>query len=367
MKKTVFLLAFLIHGLHTHAQDPATLLRLVRMPLQSILTEYPNKTGQVINNEADARFTPSQLHPAFYGSFDWHSSVHSHWMLIRTLRVSPQIELKDSIMTAIAQTLTPENLQAEADYFERPGGASYERTYGWAWLLKLDEELLRLSESVDTPADIAARAAEWHRHMKPLTQTIVKRWKDYLPKMTYADRIGTHTNSAFALGFAIDWATASGDLDFAERLRQKALTLYGNDRSVPASWEPNATDFFSPSLIEADLMRRVLPAESYAKWLEAFFTPEGLRNLCTPPIVSDLNDYHIVHLVGLSFSRAWCMAAIARSVPAESPTSRQLKEAAAVHYEQGMQQIFRSNYGGDHWLGSFAAYACEEIGRESPK
>ena len=362
MKKVAVLVFLLLSSaMGSRAQDVATLLRLARMPLKSIGVEYPNKTGQVINDEADARLTPSELHPVFYGSFDWHSSVHSHWMLVHTLRIAPDIIIRDSIVAALDHSFTAEKLRVEAAYFDRPGGASFERTYGWAWLLKLDEELLRLATDPATAPSLAAQADRWHRDMAPLTEAIVARWKAYLPKMTYADRIGTHSNSAFGMSIALDWAVATGERDFEQQLRQKAMDIYARDKAVPADWEPNPTDFFSPSLMEADLMRRVMPAEAYAEWFGQFFTPAGLAHLCVPPIVSDLNDYHIVHLVGLSFSRAWCMAAIAKSFAADSAVARQLREAAVVHYEQGMQQIFRSNYGGDHWLGTFAAYAYEEM------
>ena len=361
MRRIVTIISLLLSVYLLSAQDSSTLLRLVRMPLKSITTEYPNKTGQVINDEADARLTPSQLHPVFFGSFDWHSSVHSHWMLVHTLRIVPDLAMMDSIVAALDHSFTAEKLATEAAYFDRPGGATFERTYGWAWLLKLDEELLRLSQDAAVSSHLASRAAEWHRHMSPLSRTIVARWKAHLSKMTYADRIGTHSNSAFAMAFAYDWAVAMGDSCFRDSLRQKALDLFAKDRTIPAEWEPNATDFFSPSLQEADLMRRIMPADTYRQWFEQFFTTEGLERLCTPPIVSDLNDYHIVHLVGLSFSRAWCMGAIARALPANDGIGMRMRQAAKRHYEEGMKQIFNSNYGGDHWLGSFAAYAYEEI------
>ncbi|WP_077085306.1 DUF2891 family protein, partial [Porphyromonas gingivalis] len=244
MRRIVTIISLLLSVYLLSAQDSNTLLRLVRMPLKSITTEYPNKTGQVINDEADARLTPSQLHPVFFGSFDWHSSVHSHWMLVHTLRIVPDLAMMDSIVAALDHSFTAEKLAAEAAYFDRPGGATFERTYGWAWLLKLDEELLRLSQDAAVPSHLASRAAEWHRHMSPLSRTIVARWKAHLPKMTYADRIGTHSNSAFAMAFAYDWAVAMGDSCFRDSLRQKALDLFAKDRTIPAEWEPNATDFF---------------------------------------------------------------------------------------------------------------------------
>lgn len=343
------------------AQEDSTLLRLVRMPLKSITVEYPNKTGQIINDAADAKLTPSELHPAFFGSFDWHSSVHSHWMLVQTLYTHPDISLRDSIVGALDNSLTTQKLLKEAEYFDRPLGAAFERTYGWAWLLKLDEGLIRLSQAENASPELTKKARNWHDNMKPLTTSIVKRWKAYLPKMTYADRIGTHSNSAFALGFALDWAELVEDTEFASAIRAKALDLYSRDKDIPAEWEPNATDFFSPSLTEADLMSRVLSPAVFAQWMKNFLTPQGIRNLITPPTVSDLNDYHIVHLVGLSFSRAWCMASIAKALPNTDPIKGVFEVSARKHYDIGMGQIFRSNYGGDHWLGTFSAYARQQM------
>ena len=365
MKKAIVLLMItMMTQALAYGQDEATLLRLVRLPLKSISVEYPNKTGQVINDEADAKKTPSELHPVFFGAFDWHSSVHSHWMLVHTLHTTPTISLRDSIVATLDHSLVAEKLQVEADYFDRPGGAGYERTYGWAWLLKLDEALVRLARDKATDTELARLAQKWHTNMKPLTQSIVKRWKAYLPKMTYADRIGTHTNSAFGLAFALDWADLVGDKDFAEALRRKATDLYAKDSLLPAEWEPNATDFFSPSLIEADLMKRVLAPEAYVAWVKGLFSFRGLERVCTLPIVSDLSDYHIVHLVGLSFSRAWCMASVAKALPEGDRLKARFEASALEHYEAGMSQIFRSNYGGDHWLGTFAAYAFDQMKKD---
>lgn len=182
--------------------------------------------------------------------------------------------------------------------------------------------------------------------------------------MTYADRIGTHTNSAFGLAFALDWADLVGDKDFAEALRRKATDLYAKDSLLPAEWEPNATDFFSPSLVEADLMKRVLAPEAYVAWVKGLFSFKGLERVCTLPIVSDLSDYHIVHLVGLSFSRAWCMASVAKALPEGDRLKARFEASALEHYEAGMSQIFRSNYGGDHWLGTFAAYAFDQMKKD---
>lgn len=362
MKKILLsLLAFGAFLSTVNAQEERILLPLVRLPLKAITTEYPNKTGQIINNEQEAHETPSQLHPVFYGSFDWHSSVHSHWMLVRTLRRTPQISLRDSIISALENSFTQEKLLAEANYFSRPLAATFERTYGWAWLLRLDMELASVAQRKSADPDLAERASRWHQYMQPLTEYIVRNWQEYLPKMTYPDRIGTHANSAFALSFAYDWAIARNNEPFAQAIRARALALFSNDRAIPAAWEPNPTDFFSPALMEANLMRQLLPQQDFIVWLGEFLTEDGVENLSKLPIVADLNDYHIVHLVGLSFSRAWCMSSIAAALPSGHPLKERWQQSAEEHYTQGMNQIFKSNFGGDHWLGSFAAYAYDQM------
>ncbi|WP_287336995.1 DUF2891 family protein, partial [Porphyromonas sp.] len=199
----------------------------------------------------------------------------------------------------------------------------------------------------------------WATHVDILSDKIVAKWKAYLPKMTYPNRIGTHSNSAFALAFAIDFARARGDKEFEQALIAKARQLHLGDKKAPAEWEPNATDFFSPTLMVADLMTRVLPQREYVRWLSTYFTPQGINRLCEKPVVSDLTDYTIVHLVGLAYTRAWTMARISGYLPQGHPLKARFARTSAQMYAHGMDQIFRSDYGGDHWLATFARYAEE--------
>jgi hypothetical protein len=334
------------------------LKRLIEMPLKNIYVEYPNKTGHTFVDSTDLRLSPRDLHPAFYGCFDWHSAVHSHWMLCEVLRTNPQLAEREAILEAFDKHFTESNMLAEATYFDRKLAGSYERTYGWAWLLKLSEELHRLA-SEENDAELQGKAKVWSRHVDLLADKIVQKWKLYLPKVNYPNRIGTHSNSAFALAFAIDYARSRGDQDFEQALLQKARELHASDRHVPAEWEPNATDFFSPSLMVADLMTRVLPQREYVRWLSSYFTPAGIDRLCQRPQVSDLTDYTIVHLVGLAFTRAWTMARIAQYLPKGHALKVRFTRASRELYRHGMSQIFNSNYGGDHWLATFARYADE--------
>lgn len=348
----VFLFSLL--GVKGYAQKltPEIASKLAEMPMGCIEKEYPNKTAHVINNENEAKLTPRELHPSFYGCFDWHSSVHGHWMLVRLLKTMPELPNAEKIRKVLNESFKKENIIAETNYFEKyEGGKSYERTYGWAWLLKLDEELSGWDD---------ADARQWHENMQPLTQTIVKLWKEYLPKETYPNRTGVHPNSAFAIGFAIDWAKQTNDTDFEQRLTEKAKLFYLNDEKTPAYLEPNGSDFFSPSLEIADLMRRVLPALEFATWFDGFYDERGIERICEIPHVSDITDYQIVHLVGLSLSRAWCMKHVATVLPANHPTKNLFKKTSDKLLENALPLVFGGNYGGDHWLASFAVMALED-------
>lgn len=325
--------------------------QLAQLPLSCIQQEYPNKTAHIINNADEAAMSPAELHPSFYGCFDWHSSVHGHWMLVKLLKDYPQMENRGEIIKVLNQSFDADNLQAEADYFTRYDNAKFfERTYGWAWLLKLDEELLTWQSEL---------ALKWHRNLQPLTQQIVKTWKEYLPNQTYPNRTGVHPNSAFALGFAIDWARTAGDEAFEEQLTSKALEFYANDRKTPAYLEPDGADFFSPSLMIADLMTRVFEPRVFHKWFNSFYTKQSIANISLAPSISDINDYQIVHLVGLSFSKAWCMKNIAEKLPSGNSKGKHFKTTADELLEGAFPLIFQGNYGGDHWLASFAVMALQ--------
>jgi len=326
-------------------------VQLSEKPLHCISQEYPNKTAHIINNASEVPLSPKDLHPAFYGCFDWHSSVHGHWMLVRLLKTKPGLSGAKDIENILDHSFTKENLQTEADYFTKYQlTTTFERTYGWAWLLKLDEELATWNHP---------KAKTWHQNLKPLTDKILTAWKTYLPKQTYPNRTGVHPNTAFAMAFALDWARATEDKDFENQLIEKAKYFYLKDEKTPAYLEPDGSDFFSPSLEIADLMRRVLPQKDFVLWLNRFYERRSLENIEKIPVVSDLSDYQTVHLVGLSFSKAWCMKGITKSLPDRHPLKKSFRRTADVFLNNGLPLLFQGNYGGDHWLASFAVYALE--------
>lgn len=326
-------------------------VRLSELPLKCIGNEYPNKTAHVINDSLEAHYLPQELHPVFYGCFDWHSSVHGHWMLVKLLKTNLTLSNNKRIIDMLDYSLDADKLQEEANYFSKFKSAeSFERTYGWAWLLKLDEELA----TWDSPL-----AKKWHENLQPLTKQIVNLWKKYLPKQTYPNRTGVHPNSAFALGFAIDWARCVKDTDFELQLVEKSKQFYLADKNTPAYLEPDGTDFFSPSLEIADLMRRVISPTEYHKWIRKFYTEKSIENVCQIPDVSDINDFQIVHLIGLSFSKAWCMKNISKQLPKGSSLSRRFYAASEQLLDKALPYVFEGNYGGEHWLASFAIMAME--------
>lgn len=346
---TLFFILIAVNGFSQNRLTEEVAARLSLLPLHCIPTEFPNKTSHLSDGPEDARLLPHELHPVFYGCLDWHSSVHGHWMLIRLLKQFPQLAGRDSIIQVLKQSFQKEKMEQEAAYFGKyTASKGYERTYGWAWLLKLDEELLTWSDPL---------GKKWHQAMQPLTQKIELLWKEFLPKQTYPNRTGVHGNTAFGLCFALDWARAKKDTAFEQLIIKRSKYFYLNNKSIPAYLEPDGADFFSPSLMAADLMQRILSRPAFVKWFDAYYNAAGIQRVCKAPTVSDRNDYQIVHLDGLSFSRAWCMKGIAQKLPADHRYKSLFKNTAQLFLNESLPKIFSGGYGGEHWLASFAVYA----------
>jgi hypothetical protein len=324
-----------------------------RITLACVTKEFPNSPGYVLNAPEDVQ-APNRVHPAFYGCYDWHSSVHGHWMLARLVRLFPALPERDRIVQALDANLSAENIRTEAAYFTRPGTQAFERTYGWAWALKLAEELHVSS---------APEAKRWEEHLQPLTDTLIKRYLDFLPKQTYAIRTGLHPNTAFGLAFALDYATTAGHTKLKELLTARSLDYFGGDTDYPAKLEPNGSDFLSPALVEADLMRRVLPRERFAEWFNRYLPrlKDGEpKNLLEIAVVTDRSDPQLGHLDGLNLSRAWCMRHVAAALP-EGDTARAfLASAGYTHAVDALTHVATGHYEGEHWLASFAVYLLTE-------
>lgn len=322
---------------------------LVTLPLECIDREYPNKLNQVIDSAEDLA-GPHELHPAFYGCFDWHSAVHAHWSLVKLITQYPELKQAEEIRKVLKNSLSKENIAGEIAYFQKELNKTYERTYGWAWLLKLATAL----HEWDDPM-----ARQLEKNLQPLTDLIVKKFEEFLPKLNYPIRVGEHDNTAFAMVLAFGYAKSAENNKFMELIKQRANDFYLSDNNCPLEWEPSGFDFLSPCLSEVDIMRRVLSENAFKIWMKDFlpqlkdedFTLEVGR-------VSDRTDGKLVHLDGLNFSRAWVLYGLANQYPKEYT---HLAEIAQKHLQYSLPDVVSDTYEGGHWLGSFAIYALNAI------
>lgn len=306
---------------------------LASVALANVAREYPRKLDHLLTG-AQGELAPRALHPSFYGSYDWHSAVHMHWLLARLLRMHPELPSAGEITAKLDAHLACASLKQELAYFESPAGRTFERPYGWAWLLELQTELLRLP------------ARRWSEALSPLAAHIARRLGDFISSAPYPIRAGSHGNTAFACMLALDYARTAPDEPLAAAIRQAAREWYGKDRDAPIAYEPSLDDFLSPALIEAVLMREVLEKEEFRAWL-ARFLPAGLGTLASPPSVLDRTDPKQSHLDGLALSRAWCFRRLGENFTA----------VAERHLAAGLPQAIGGDYVGEHWLASFAALA----------
>ncbi|WP_462251908.1 DUF2891 domain-containing protein [Ekhidna sp.] len=315
--------------------------RLSELPLECIQNPLPYKSGLVIAQESDLQM-PIAHHPAFYGCFDWHSAVHGHWSLVFLLKNFPDLAQREEAIQMLDQNLTAENIEKEVAYFSlNRESRSFERTYGWAWLLKLQEELSTWDDST---------AQKWYNNLKPLEEYISNAYIEYLPKLVYPIRVGTHSNTAFGMSFAYDYAQTVGNDTLSSAIKEAAIRFYSYDKDCPISWEPSGYDFLSPCLQELDVMRKVLTKEEFEKWSSKFMPSLYNQSLTlNPGQVKDRSDGHLVHLDGVNFSRAWCLYPLEDNVNAYN--------LAMEHLEYSLSKITDGDYAGQHWLGSFALYA----------
>ncbi|SFZ94407.1 Protein of unknown function [Flaviramulus basaltis] len=317
---------------------------LAELPLHCMNTEYPNKLSQTIGSDTDL-LPPRTLHPAFYGCFDWHSAVHGHWSLVSLLKQFPNMDKAEEVKQRLLQNISKENIETEVKYFYGEHNKSYERTYGWAWLLKLAEELHTWDSAI---------ARELESNLEPLTDLIIQKYIEFLPKLNYPLRVGTHTNTAFGLSFAYDYAETLNNDALKNAIKERAIYFFLKDENCPMSWEPSGSDFLSPCLEEAALMKRLMPIEDYKTWLDAFLPQLKNKDYSLEVgIVSDRTDGHLVHLDGVNFSRAWSLNKIAKGLPEYN----HLKNIANQHINYSLPSIVGDSYEGGHWLGSFAIYA----------
>ena len=337
------------------ALDAAAAGRFAQLALTCVHREYPNKIAHVLHGDADAR-PPRQLTPAFYGCYDWHSAVHGHWLLARLARLFPEAAFARDARAALAASLTPKNIAAEAEYVLTEGRASFERPYGLAWLLQLAAEL----RSWDDP-----QARQLAATLAPLEAAAATKLKSWLPRLRYPIRVGEHDQTAFAFGLMWDWARVARDEGMTALLRDAAQRFYRGDRNCPLAYEPSGQDFLSPCLAEADFMRRVLAPPAFAQWLRTFL-PQLPRKAdagwLAPGIVTDRTDPKLAHIDGLNLSRAWMLDGIAHGLGTGDPRAAGLLAAAASHRAAALPAVTGEHYEGGHWLGTFAVYLTSKAG-----
>lgn len=340
------------------ALDAGAAARFAALALACVHKEYPNKLSHSLAGDADVR-PPRELTPAFYGCYDWHSSVHGHWLLARLAKTFPGTPLAAAARAALARSLTTEHVAGELAYLRAPGRASFERPYGLAWLLALAQEL----RTWDDP-----QARDWSRNLQPLESEAAQHLSAWLPKLHYPIRTGEHGQTAFAFGLIADWAGAVGDRAMTDLVRAKSQGFYARDRNCPLAYEPSGEDFLSPCLAEADLMRRELPPAEFSRWLSGFL-PSVPRNgspaWLKPGVVTDRSDPRLAHIDGLNLSRAWMLAGIASGLPAHDPRIAALRAAAKVHADAALPAVTGEHYEGGHWLGTFAVYLVTGAGRRA--
>lgn len=358
--KLTFCAMFLLFTMSAAAQntgkfDTKAAERFANLALACVHKEYPNHISHTLNSDADAA-PPRKLTPAFYGCYDWHSSVHGHWLLVRLVRTFPDAPFVQAAREALRQSLTAENIVQEASYLRAEGRSSFERPYGLAWLLQLASEL----REWDDP-----QAREMASNLHPLEEAALERLNNWLPKLSHPVRIGEHDQTAFALGLILDYAHGNGDQKFAELVVSRTKQFYLSDKDCPLAYEPSGEDFLSPCLAEADLMRRVLPSQEFARWLRTFMpqiSTSGTNKWLQPVVSPDPSDPKLAHLDGLNLSRAWMLEGIAAGLPKTDKRLASIMATAEAHSKAGLAAVTGEHYEGGHWLGSFAVYLVTKRG-----
>ena len=321
--------------------------KIIELPLHCLTVEYPNKLGQVIASANELK-SPKELRPIFYGCFDWHSSAHGYWSVVKLVKQFPELDQDQKIKQLLSEVFTDENVSVEKSFFDQPHNKNFERTYGWAWFFKLQQELYTWKNNVEVQ--------QWYSTLKPLEDVFTERYLTYLPKLNYPIRTGTHDNTAFGMALTLEYAETVGNTKLKDAITTKAKELYINDTNCPIVYEPSGHDFLSPCLQEAWLMSKILPTEKYKTWLNKFLPQLFDKNFNLEVAkVSDRTDGHLVHLDGLNFSRATCLFQIAKKLP----ELHHLKSVAEKHFNAAFPNISNDDYMGSHWLGSFALQALD--------
>ena len=321
---------------------------LVSLSVKCVDQKYPYKIGYRFTDESWLK-PHYEITPAFYGCWDWHSAVHGHWAMVKILKDFPEIPDRDIILSKLDKNLSEENLNNEFEFFKQEFAKGFERTYGWAWLMKLYSELLSWENE---------KAQVWANNMKPLVDLLSDRTILFLDKLSTPLRPGTHANTAFSFSLMIEYAKIANDEALFNKIKSYSVENFLGDSNCPVGYEPSGTDFLSPCLAEAGLMSLILDNREFNKWLYKFFPSfekSNFSNIINPPEVLDPTDPGIGHLIGLMFHRAWTLKDIASKLDSGSD-KKFLQKIAKKHSQEGYNIMFKSGYGGEHWLATFAIY-----------
>ena len=346
MKKLFYFATLLTTTVFAQELNVEQAKKIFDLPTHCIKVEYPNKLQQALGSDSDLK-PPRELRPIFYGCYDWHSSVHGFWSIVKLMKDFPELDRDQKVRSDLNQLITAENVAVEMAFFNDKNNKNFERTYGWAWLLQLQMELNNWQDK-----DVQV----WAKNLKPLSDLIITKYKDYLPKLVYPIRTGTHDNTAFGLSLTIDYARSVNDKAFEKVIVDNANRLYQKDKGCNIGFEPSGSDFLSACLEEALLMSKIHPHDDYKKWLKSFL-PQlfDKKHELKPGIVSDRTDGQLVHLDGLNFSRATALYQIANKLP----ELNYLNDWANHHFNYSFNNISNDDNMGSHWLGTFALYALK--------
>ena len=327
--------------------------KLIALSLDCVDKKFPYSIGYRFVNE-DWIKPHYEVTPSFYGCWDWHSAVHGHWAMVKVLKKFPEISLADSLRSKLRKNLSKERLEKEFKFFEEKFTKSFERTYGWAWLLKLYSELYTWDDE---------EGRIWLQNLEPLAKKLSIKTIEFLKVLSSPLRPGTHANTAFSFSLMIDYAQTVNDDALFQSIKDFSDKYFISDVDCPTDYEPSGTDFLSPCMAEASLMSKLMNKKVYQRWLNNFLPPlksEEFSPLRSPPIVLDKEDPGIGHLIGLMFHRAWTMNQISYSLPKNDRRKSTLRKIALDHGKTGYSLMFDSGYSGSHWLATFALYMYDE-------
>ncbi len=331
-----------------NALQPFTAADGASVVLGNLSRAYPYAAHHVQSFAADNP-RPQALHPAFFTSFDWHSCVHMHWLGVSVLEAAdddgPDAAAFAALREGLAANLTADKLDVEAAYLL--SNPSWERPYGWAWLM-------RLAATCSVSQDEQIRG--WSHALENCVDAVAELTVTWLEKTEYPVRHGVHTNSAFGVAYLLDAFRVLGRVEAAAACGRAARRWFGGDADWPGEWELSGQDFLSAGLTEADLMRTALDPEEFTSWFTAFLPGLNEESKILQTVsVSDETDGHMTHLHGLNLTRSGQIARILGTLREGGASSSAVLESAMDRLARaGLKGLQSEDFMSSHWLASFA-------------